>query len=121
MARKKKEIFDNKGNDIRNLGYYSTPLEVSHYIQKSILEINPRIKSVLDPAVGNEELLDLFIDKKISIDSFDVARLKTKYKSRFTHSDFLNYVMKNFPKTSFKRKKLTFYSSYHHRMLPNMA
>ena len=106
MARKKKEIFDNKGNDIRNLGYYSTPLEVSHYIQKSILEINPRIKSVLDPAVGNEELLDLFIDKKISIDSFDVARLKTKYKSRFNHSDFLDYVMKNFPKTSLKRKKL---------------
>ena len=55
MARKTKEILDKDGNDVRDLGYYFTPKQVSTFIQTSMLEINPKLKTVLDPAVGKEE------------------------------------------------------------------
>mgnify|MGYP001437296354 FL=1 len=57
MARKTKEILDKDGNDVRDLGYYFTPKQVSTFIQTSMLEINPKLKTVLDPAVGKEELI----------------------------------------------------------------
>lgn len=106
MARKTKELLDEDGNDVRNVGYYFTPRQVSNFIQRSILEINPRIKTVLDPAVGKEELIDIFIDNNIEVESYDVVKFKTEYSSRFSNLDFIEYILENFPNDLFGGKQL---------------
>lgn len=106
MARKTKEILDKDGNDVRDLGYYFTPKQVSTFIQTSMLEINPKLKTVLDPAVGKEELIDIFIEKNISVESFDIVKLKREYSSRFNNIDFIEYIMENFSNDVFGSKQL---------------
>ena len=60
MARKVKVLLDDNGVDKRESGYYSTPDFIAKYLTYEMLKINPNGESVLDPAVGKEELLHYF-------------------------------------------------------------
>lgn len=88
MARKEKRIFDG-GVDKRELGYYSTPKFVADYISTELLKLNPAGVKVLDPAVGKEELLDVFLECGKSVSSFDIISHTDDYKSEFKQLDFL--------------------------------
>ena len=73
MARKIKTIMEN-GIDKREVGYYSTPSFVAKYLTHEMLSINPNGASVLDPAVGREELLEEFYKAGKTIDSYDIIK-----------------------------------------------
>ena len=95
MARKAKKLFDRNGTEVRELGYYSTPNEVANFIQERLLEINPYISRVLDPAVGKEELIAKFIQKGIEVDGFDIYRHLKRYNCNFIKGNFIDYIIQN--------------------------
>lgn len=97
MARKKKEValVGNKEQiNRREVGYYATPEFISHYISLKMMKIKSDGKSLLDPCCGKEELLDYFVEKKISIDGMDIIKYKDKYKCNFKNTDFIEYYCK---------------------------
>ena len=91
MGRFEKVVLDKKGIDKRSSGYYSTPKFISDYISNQLLELNPFGRKVLDPAVGEEELLHNFHEAQKEIDSFDIIRHKEYTYSNFTQRDFIEY------------------------------
>jgi len=91
MARFEKILIDKNGVDKREAGYYSTPLFISEYITNELLKINPFGKKVLDPAVGNEELLKFFFQKGKVIDSFDIIEYDDYRYSNFSKVDFIEF------------------------------
>ncbi len=95
MARKVKKLFDDTGTEIRELGYYSTPIEVANFIQDRLIQINPSISRVLDPAVGKEELIKKFLKRGIKVDGFDVYNHLKNYQCKFINQNFLEYCMNN--------------------------
>lgn len=92
MARKEKIII-REGVDARSVGYYATPRFVADFLSKKMLKINPVGKTVLDPAVGKEELLDSFFSSGKSIDSFDIINYPKTGMSNFSQRDFLEVYM----------------------------
>lgn len=90
MARKVKVLIEN-GVDKREVGYYSTPNFVSQYLSSQMLKISPNGKFVLDPAVGKEELVDIFHSQNKLIDSFDIVRHCENYKSNFQQMNFIDF------------------------------
>lgn len=91
MARKVKVLLDENGVDKRESGYYSTPDFIAKYLTYEMLKINPNGESVLDPAVGKEELLHYFKKEGKKIDSFDVIDFEKLGISNFRHQDFIEY------------------------------
>ena len=93
MGRFKKEILNKDGIDIRDVGYYSTPSFIANYISEELIKLNPNGRKALDPAVGKEELLPVFIDNGITIDSYDIVNYNCIKRSNFTNKDFiLHYI-----------------------------
>lgn len=93
MARQTKVL--RKDNiDRRELGYYYTPQFVADYISKRLLTLHPNGKKVLDPSVGQEELLDNFFDAGKEVDGIDVYQHKNNYQSNFIQQDFIEYYSK---------------------------
>ena len=92
MARKEKIII-REGVNARSVGYYATPRFVADFLSKKMLKINPTGKTVLDPAVGKEELLELFFSLGKSIDSFDIINYPKTGMSNFSQRDFLEAYM----------------------------
>ena len=64
MARHEKIILTDCGKDRRISGYYSTPPQVAKYITHRLLEINPNGVNVIDPCVGQEELISYFTNAR---------------------------------------------------------
>lgn len=91
MARSTKILIKDNGLDVREVGYYSTPKFIAEYISKRLIELSKDGKKVLDPAVGKEELLSIFIDKNYSIDSFDIIRHKENYQSNYQQKNFIEF------------------------------
>lgn len=91
MARKIKHITGQCGIDRREIGYYSTPIEVAHYIARRLKEINPNGTSLIDPCVGKEELIKPFINKNLSIMSIDIIDYGNKKDIEYIKGDFINY------------------------------
>jgi hypothetical protein len=91
MGRFKKILVNNNGVDRRDIGYYSTPSFISEYLSNELLKINPLGHKVLDPAVGNEELLKTFFVNGKEIDSFDIIKHGEIRYSNFKVQDFLSY------------------------------
>lgn len=92
MGRFNKEILDISGVDKRKSGYYSTPKFIAKFLTESMLELNPSGKYVLDPAVGKEELLELFFLAGKQIDSFDLIDFGNhSYSREFYNQDFIEY------------------------------
>ncbi|KAA6345232.1 hypothetical protein EZS27_007208 [termite gut metagenome] len=91
MGRFKKILVDKNGVDRRAIGYYSTPSFISEYLSNELLKINPNGHKVLDPAVGNEELLKTFFLNGKEIDSFDIIKHGEIRYSNFKIQDFLSY------------------------------
>lgn len=101
MARKQKIIYEDN-IDKRETGYYSTPKFIADYITKEMLNILPNGKYVLDPAVGKEELLEMFFEKGKEIDSFDILDLCEHKRSNFQQMDFIEYfIQQSIEKTFF--------------------
>lgn len=103
MGRFEKILIDGKGIDKRDSGYYSTPDFVSEYITVQLLELNPNGEKVLDPAVGDEELLKTFFIHGKEIDSFDVIEHGNIQYSNFSKQDFIAFYR--------ERKKSMFFST----------
>lgn len=99
MARKIKTIMEN-GIDKREVGYYSTPSFVAKYLTHEMLSINPNGDSVLDPAVGREELLEEFYKAGKTIDSYDIIKHCEYRMSNFCQRNFIevyaDFVNNNF-------------------------
>lgn len=91
MGRFEKILVNDNGVDKRDSGYYSTPDFVSDYISNELLELNPNGKKVLDPAVGDEELLKSFFIHGKEIDSFDVIEHGNIQYSNFLKQDFIAF------------------------------
>lgn len=91
MGRFEKILVNQNGIDKRDSGYYSTPSFVSDYISNELLELNPFGKKVLDPAVGDEELLKNFFIHGKEIDSFDVIEHGDIQYSNFLKQDFIAF------------------------------
>ena len=71
MGRFEKILINSNGIDKRDSGYYSTPNFISEYLSSELLRLNPFGRKVLDPAVGDEELLKTFFIHGKYIDSFE--------------------------------------------------
>lgn len=91
MGRFEKVLVNDNGIDKRDSGYYSTPDFVSNYISNELLELNPSGIKVLDPAVGDEELLKTFFIHGKEIDSFDVIEHGNIQYSNFLKQDFIAF------------------------------
>ena len=91
MGRFDKVLVNDNGIDKRDSGYYSTPDFVSDYISNELLELNPNGKKVLDPAVGDEELLKTFFIHGKEIDSFDIIEHGNIQYSNFLKQDFIDF------------------------------
>jgi 23S rRNA A1618 N6-methylase RlmF len=91
MGRFEKILVNENGIDKRDSGYYSTPSFVSEFICNQLLELNPYGKKVLDPAVGEEELLNTFFIHGKEIDSFDVIEHGNIQYSNFRKQDFIQF------------------------------
>lgn len=90
MARHEKIILTDCGKDRRISGYYSTPPQVAKYITHRLLEINPNGVNVIDPCVGQEELISYFTNAEKKITGIDINN-QTNYKScEFICADFLD-------------------------------
>jgi hypothetical protein len=91
MGRFTKVLLNEVGLDRREKGYYSTPRFISSFITDELLRINPSGKTVLDPAVGREELLEDFFLAGKKIDSFDIVEHDNYRFSDFNNQDFIEY------------------------------
>jgi hypothetical protein len=91
MGRFEKVLVNENGIDKRNSGYYSTPNFISEYISKELIALNPNGKKVLDPAVGDEELLKTFFLCGKDIDSFDIIEHGNIQYSNFKKQDFIEF------------------------------
>lgn len=89
MARKLKQIVIEGGLDRRDAGYYSTPQKVAEYIHSRLRNINPQGKSVIDPCVGREELLQPFLNEGVKAAGIDIIDHKTEYACSFLNRDFI--------------------------------
>lgn len=81
------------GVDRRETGYYATPDFIADYFLKRCLEINPQGRKVLDPCVGQEELLAPFIqhfsEHRSELIGIDIIAHKRSYQASFLLTDFL--------------------------------
>lgn len=91
MGRFEKTLINSNGIDKRNSGYYSTPNFISKYLSSELLRINPFGRKVLDPAVGDEELLKTFFIHGKDIDSFDIIEHGNIQYSNFKKQDFIEF------------------------------
>jgi len=103
MGRFEKVLVNNNGIDKRDSGYYSTPNFISDYLSKELLSINPVGERVLDPAVGDEELLKSFFIQGKKIDSFDIIEHGNIQYSNFQKQDFIEFYK--------EKKKSLFFSN----------
>ena len=104
MDTKNKKTIDRE--ERRTLGYYSTPSFIADFLAEEMLKLNPTGKIVLDPAVGQEELLSIFQEQEISTEGYDIKRYKRDYRCKFYHEDFLRLCIKN--RDSLMRKEYDF-------------
>lgn len=88
MARRKR-VNIRDGIDRRETGYFSTPSFVAEYLGNEMLLINPNGKKALDPAVGKEELLSVFLSNGMDCCGYDIQKMKTHYGCSFIQQDFL--------------------------------
>lgn len=91
MGRFEKVIVDHSGLNRRDTGYYSTPEFVAKYLTNELLKIKPDGKKVIDPAVGQEELLEDFFLNGKEIEGFDITDYGEKRYSDFIQQDFIDY------------------------------
>ena len=91
MGRFDKTIIEHNGIDRRESGYYSTPKFIADFLTEELLNLNPDGKTVLDPAVGKEELLEDFFLAGKSIDSFDIYTHDHYRYSDFKKQDFIEF------------------------------
>ena len=94
MGRHNKTVLSG-GIDRRARGYYSTPGFVADFITEKMLELNPHGKSVLDPCVGREELLDGFFQAGKQIHSTDLIDFGKHCKATFEQTDFIEFYHKH--------------------------
>ncbi|KMJ60411.1 DNA methyltransferase [Bacillus sp. LL01] len=85
------KILEKDNIDKRELGYYYTPKFISSYISKRLLMINPNGNKVLDPCVGQEELLEEFFTQDKIVDGIDVYKYKEDYRCNFRQKNFIEY------------------------------
>ena len=90
MGRRSFPLKNKKIVDKRELGYYSTPSFVAVFLANTMLKINPNGKYVLDPAVGNEELLNTFYKRKKHIDGIDIYKHREYGHCTFLKGDFID-------------------------------
>jgi len=83
------KILEIDNIDKRATGYYYTPEFVSQYISKRLLMLHPDGQKVLDPCVGQEELLDEFFRAGKVVDGYDVIQYKENYRCHFRQKDFI--------------------------------
>jgi len=91
MGRFQKIILDKAGLNRRETGYYSTPNFIAKYLTQQLIAINPNGSKVIDPAVGQEELLEDFFRKGKEIESLDIVDYGDKVYSNFKKQDFIEY------------------------------
>ncbi len=91
MGRFEKILINSNGIDKRDSGYYSTPNFISEYLSSELLGLNPFGRKVLDPAVGDEELLKTFFIHGKDIDSFDIIEHGNIQYSNFKKQDFIEF------------------------------
>lgn len=96
MARKIKIVLEKDFCvDKRAIGYYSTPKFVSDYIYNTLLSIKPDGQRVLDTCVGNEELIEPFINAGMKCTGVDVHQYSSSYRCEFIHQDFFSFCMQH--------------------------
>lgn len=91
MGRFEKILINSNGIDKRDSGYYSTPNFICEYLSSELLRLNPFGRKVLDPAVGDEELLKTFFIHGKDIDSFDIIEHGNIQYSNFKKQDFIEF------------------------------
>lgn len=91
MGRFEKILINSNGIDKRDSGYYSTPNFICDYLSSELLSLNPFGRKVLDPAVGDEELLKTFFIHGKHIDSFDIIEHGNIQYSNFKKQDFIEF------------------------------
>ncbi|WML42409.1 N-6 DNA methylase [Neobacillus sp. PS3-40] len=85
------KVLEKDNIDRRELGYYYTPNFISKYISSRLLMLNPNGIKVLDPCVGQEELLEEFFIQGKIVDGIDVFLYKDEYKCNFRQKDFIEF------------------------------
>lgn len=85
------KVLEKDNFDKRELGYYYTPDFVASYISKRLLTLHPNGEKVLDPCVGQEELLEEFFANQKMVDGMDVYSYKNDYTCHFQQKDFIAY------------------------------
>lgn len=91
MGRFEKTVLIENGLDRRETGYYSTPKFVADFMFDVSLAVNPNGKYVLDPCVGNEELVRKFSIAGIEADGIDIFQYRQQYDyCNFEQRDFLD-------------------------------
>ena len=94
MGRHSKVLPNSQLNlDVRAYGYYATPAFVADFMAETMLNLDPHGERVLDPAVGQEELLQKFLAARKSIDAFDIHRYRDTYRSHFRRQNFIDHYM----------------------------
>src|SRR5690625_2239387 len=85
------KVMEKENFDKRELGYYYTPDFIASYISKRLLTLHPNGEKVLDPCVGQEELLEEFLVNNKDVDGMDVYSYKKNYTCHFQQKDFIAY------------------------------
>lgn len=85
------KIIEQHNIDKRELGYYYTPKFVAHYLQQRLLMLQPNGEKVLDPCVGQEELISDFVSSGKTVDGMDVFAYTSSYTCYFQQRDFITY------------------------------
>ncbi len=85
------KVLEKDNFDKRELGYYYTPDFIASYISKRVMKLHPNGEKVLDPCVGQEELLEEFFNHRKEVDGMDVFSYKSDYTCHFKQKDFITY------------------------------
>lgn len=89
MGRQPKIVSGLNGEDRRELGYYSTPSFVADFLAKRLLELHPGARRVLDPCVGEGELVGPFAAKGLHVTGIDIVDRAPRNCSETVFDDFL--------------------------------
>jgi len=102
--RTKKVILTDDGLDRREAGYYSTPTYVAEFMTKAMFRINPRGRFLLDPSVGEEEMISHIPNGKVQIDGIDIHQHCEYKHCNFIKDDFIDIYRKKRQALMFNEK-----------------
>ena len=91
MGRHPKKVGQEQGVDRRESGYYATPDFVAEFIAGTLLKLNPRGCTALDPCVGKGELAIPLLQRSVDVDGMDILPFPVPPGTNLRVTDFLDF------------------------------